>query len=282
MSATLAWILGVLFIIALVAFIVFLILYLSKGKSGNPKKDLTITGLKYKLNNSSTILTATWDSVGNSEDLIFLYADITPVNLDPEGKPIKTVIGNGPVSGTSKMISLPNLKPETTYYVVLVVTNPNITGHNAEPDIIFTGTIPAGNFRISEISTDGAITLGSDAKTVTYVPGTNKTDTSDLWTYDQTNFILKGTPLGINSTQGDVILYNNNGVLSADLATSSTITKENSEWGYGEDGINLWCLKNKPGTCMSLNIPISGMPPLIQVVANSTTKWKNIVQASAM
>jgi flagellar basal body-associated protein FliL len=266
----------IVIILLLIAAIVFLILWLAKaGTQKNQKNELSISGVKFNFTASSII--ATWDSVGNASDIVTLYADTKPIILNAEGKPeTTTIVSSGPVSGTSKTATInTGLTPNTKYYVDLVVTNPNFVGFNPNPDIVFTGeSIPTTNFIIQEINTIGAITLNTTDQTkVFYQTGVNKTDISDIWTYDTTNFTISTRSLGASSTAPRPTLYNNNGVLAAKDATSAT-TDATSQWIYNVNGNNRWCIKGTI-TCMNLSSPIVNNSP-ITLVENSPTKFINI------
>lgn len=271
----------IVIVLLLIAAVVFLILWLAKGGTQkNQKKELSITGLKF--NYTTTSVTATWDNVGNPNDVVTLYADINPINFNAEGKPevssspgtqvVSQVLASSPVSGTSKTVTLTGLKENTKYYVDLVVTNPNFVGFNPNPDIIFTSeTIPTSNFLIQEINTIGAIALNvNDQTKVYYQTGVNKSDINDIWTYDATNFTISTRGLGANSSSRPT-LYNNNGVLAAKNATSAT--DPSSQWTYNINGNNRWCIKGTT-TCMNLASPVNNSPILL--TENSTTKFVNI------
>jgi hypothetical protein len=265
----------VVIVLLLVAAITFLILWLIKGGTQkDQKKQLAITGLKFNYTTSSVI--ATWDAVGNPSDVVTLYADTNPINFNAEGKPESgTILASPPVSGTVKTVTLTGLKPNTRYYVDLVVTNPNFVGFNPNPDVIFTSeTIPTTNFIIQEINTIGAIALNTKDQTkVYYQVGVNKSDINDIWTYNPTDFTISTRGLGASSTAPSPTLYNNNGVLAAKDATSAK-ADPNAQWTYNVNGNNRWCIKGTT-TCMNLTSPVSNLSP-IAVTENSTTKFVNI------
>jgi hypothetical protein len=265
----------IVIVLLLVAAITFLILWLIKGGTQkDQKKQLAITGLKFNYTTSSVV--ATWDAVGNPSDVVTLYADTNPINFNAEGKPESgTVLASSPVSGTAKTVTLTGLKPNTRYYVDLVVTNPNFVGFNPNPDVIFTSeTIPTTNFIIQEINTIGAIALNTKDQTkVYYQVGVNKSDINDIWTYNPTDFTISTRGLGASSTAPSPTLYNNNGVLAAKDATSAK-ADPNAQWTYNVNGNNRWCIKGTT-TCMNLASPVSNLSP-IAVTENSTTKFVNI------
>jgi len=263
----------IVIVLLLIASIVFLILWLTKGGTKNDqKKQLSISGLKFNYTTNS--ITATWDNVGNANDIVTLYADTNPINFNAEGKPETAVLSSSSVSGTTKTVTLTTgVKPNTRYYVDLVVTNPTFVGFNPNPDIIFTSeTVPTTNFIIQEINTIGAIALNlNDQTKVYYQTGVNKSDINDIWTYDPNNFTISTRGLGANSANQPA-LYNNNGVLAA--ANLSTVkTNPNAQWTYNVNGNNRWCVKGTT-TCMSLPTPTNNSP--ISVTENSTTKFVNI------
>jgi hypothetical protein len=259
----------ILVIVAIVA-IVFLILWLTKNSGNN--STLSITGVKFMVTNSTTLV-ATWDRTGNANDMVTLYANTSQISFDSSGRPSSNsskVLVGGPVPSSAKTVSITNLAPNTTYFVTLVVSNGN-SFSNSSTGTIYTGSIPSTNFMISELHTAGAITTGTNG-TVVYSTTPNKS-TADLWKYDTTNSTLSATSL-ISGVTGTRVLYNNNGTLA--VSTNGTnVTPENSQWTYDTFGQGRWCLKATPNVCMNLATPISGTAP-ITLQNGSTTQWKNI------
>ena len=71
----------ILIIIVIIAAVVFLILWLTKSATNaNNVRELTINNLRVALSSPSTV-TATWDSVGNADDMVTMYASSTPINF---------------------------------------------------------------------------------------------------------------------------------------------------------------------------------------------------------
>ena len=109
----------VIIFLVLVAAVIFLILWLSeRNKTTTPSKELDIVGTKFTLDKLTTLI-AIWESVGNSTDVISLYADTKVIDLDASGKPTGNVLSSGPVPSSSKTISISNLSPNTSYFVKL-------------------------------------------------------------------------------------------------------------------------------------------------------------------
>ena len=257
-----------LFIVALVIALVFLILWLTKNANNN---NLSLTGLKFSLLNQTTLV-ATWQGIGNANDQVTLYADTAQVALDNTGKATNAnVLKGGPVPGSARTVSIPNLSLNTTYFAKLVVTNG--TQSKSYDATIFTGTIPTDSFIISEIHTAGAIQLNSNNQTVSYNTSPSKSS-NDLWRYDTATSRL-GASVLVGGVTEPIFLYNNNGTLAAAPASNTAVNNTNAEWTYNLNGNNRWCLKNVPNTCMNLTTPVSGTAP-ITVALNSTTQWKNI------
>lgn len=267
MSAT-PFLIGALVIITIIA-VIFLVLWLMKGSTNN--STLSITGVKFLITNSTTLV-ATWDAVGNPNDIVTLYADTSQINIDSSGKPSannpKVLIG-GPVPGNARTVSISNLAPNTTYFVALVVSNGSSFA-STNTGTVYTGSIPTTNFMITELHTAGAITLGPIG-TVVYSTSPSQSSAS-LWKYDTNNFTLSGASL-ISGTTGARILYNNNGVLG--VTTMNNVTAENSQWTYDTFGQGRWCLRSTPNVCMNLSTPVSGTAP-ITLQTGSTTQWKNV------
>lgn len=261
-------------IILLAAAIIFLVLWLNnRNKQSNVKKELAISNVQFSF--TATSITATWDNVGNAKDMVTLYADTSPINIGTDGKPSTAVAHSQSASGTARTVTINGLTANTKYYVALVVTQNGVTGFNSVTDIIFTGeTIPSSNFIIQEINTPGAIALNSSNPTiVTYQTGINKTDITDIWTYDTTNFTISTRSTGVNSTAPRPTLYNNNGVLAAQPA-NNLAGNADAQWTYNVNGNNRWCLRGTTN-CMTLTSPISNGAQ-ITITSNPTTKWINI------
>ena len=214
-------------------------------------------------------VTATWTSVGNSKDKVTMYADTKPIDLDADGKPEaaknpKVLIG-GPVDGSARTVSIPNLAARTVYYIQVVVTNGDIPGYNSELRKVYTGGVPQGNFVITEFDAKGAIEY--DGKDVKYASTRHK-GFDDVWTYDAAKFTLTRISVG---SEPSAILYNNNGVLAA-APPSSTISSASSEWVYNND--NKWCLKSNPSLCMNIEVPFTTSTPVV-VTSAGKSQWIN-------
>ena len=268
----------IILILLLAAAVTFLILWLnSRNKKNTEVKDLEITGVKFQVNNETSV-TATWESVGNSKDQVILYADTIPINLDASGKPEPAknpkVLSSPKVSGNAKTVTLTGLNKNTKYYLDLVVTNSDFTGFNPVSETIHTnGNIPDGSFIIKELHTPGGISLDvNDITKVTYDQKANKTDVNDLWSYDTKNFTISTRNLGTVSTANRPTLYNNNGVLAA--KPSQPTPSPDSQWEYNTKGDNKWCIKGTE-VCMDLVQPVAESGQEIKLVSGSNTKWVN-------
>jgi len=272
------WILGIIIIVLIILAVIFLILWLANnGKVNTQNSQLSINDLKFSLKDTSTV-EATWSSVGNPGNEVILYADTFPINFNASGQPednvnIKT---SSKVNGSTKVISLSGLTPNTKYYLAVNVTNPKFTGFNSNPGLIYTGEIPASSFIIQEINTPGAISLDvNNNTTITYEKTINKTEVNDIWLYNPKNFTLSTRGVGSNSNKIPT-LYNNNGILaSQDLSVLEKESNFNSiaQWEY--DRSNRWCLKNSPNVCMHLDVPAANSSS-IKLIENSKTQWINL------
>ena len=261
-------------ILALVGILIWLLVRNRSNNNNNVNADLNITGVNFNLVNNNTI-TATWTSVGNSSDVVTLYADTSQINLNASGKPegSSTFLMSGPTAGNNRTITLTGLTGSTTYYLDLVVTNPNISGFNPTPDIVFTsGVAPTGSFVMQQISNPGGVTLNSNLTSVSYSLGSSKSSINDVWSYDSSSMNLSTVGTGINSGTTSC-LYNNGGILAAQNC-NSVKGNANAQWTYNVRGNNRWCL-NGTQTCMSLALPITNNEQ-IMLVDNSTTKFINI------
>lgn len=278
-----------LIIILLVAAIVFLILWITK-KPGttNVNKDLAISGVRFDLlpissadqtnlnpsGQPTRTVQASWTDVGNSGDQVVLYADTRQINLTPNGVPedptSALLYTSPPVPGSAKKVTLSGLQPNVLYYLMLVVTNPSISGANPTPGRVFTSDdIPKGQFIISDLDINGSIAVNSD-NSVTYsnqVKGVN-----DIFTYDTTRNTINVRSTGSQSN-ADLVLYNNAGVLAAG-AYSNITDKTSTQWIYQN---NQWCLKPSASIttsagCMDLN----PQTLVITVKPSATAKWQNL------
>ena len=199
-----------------------------------------------------------------------LYASVEPINFSADGKPESSnVLSSQTVNGNT--VPLSGLKKDTKYYLDLVVTNPDFTGFNPTPGIIFTSvTPPTDSFIIEEIHTTGGISLNTKDNTkITYDVGANKTDTNDLWTYDSKTFTISTNNVGTKSTAKKSVLYNNNGILAA--KPSETTPSTDSQWEYKN---NKWCVKGTE-MCMQINKPVSTGDE-IKVISEGTSQWINL------
>lgn len=268
----------ILVVILIALVILFLILWLNaKGSKSNGVRDLGITDVVFSLPDANSI-NATWGAVGNIGDVVTLYASTSPINFNSNGvpEPGQNISASNSVPGGARTVTVTGLNKNTKYYVDLVVTNPNITGFNPTPDIIYTGVeVPASPFVITEINTRGGISLNtSDNTTVTYDTVVNK-NLNDIWSYDPSDMTISTQGVG-KFSRTQPALYNNNGVLSAaDLSTlkSNPNFANIGQWVYSSS--NNWCLKNNPSFCMNLTLPVTTNSP-VTVISNSNSKWINV------
>ena len=198
------------------------------------------------------------------------------------------VLSSQTVPGNSKTVSLDNLSPNTTYFIKLVVTNPNIVGFNVKDDMAYTGDVPKENFVISELHTSGAIeTVGppdtNNNLEIIYNTKPNKNNLADQWEYDTAKFTI--TQKGVGKFSGiDFALYNNKGVLtSKDIKILEQEDSEltNARWIYSGLENNRWCLISNPNLCMNLTTPTSGIDK-ISIIRDTKSQWKNLRVASPM
>lgn len=281
-----------LIVILLVAAVIFLILWLTKKPATtNINKELAISGVRFNLlpsnvtttmdsSNMSAVGTstrtvqATWESVGNSGDQVTLYADTKQINLNPNGIPedptSALLYSSPPVPGTSRSVRVSGLQPNTLYYLMLVVTNPSVSGSNPVPGRVYTSdAIPPGQFIISDLDINGSIIVNSD-NTVTYsdqVKGVN-----DIFTYDNNRGTLNVRGVG-NQSNSDIVLYNNNGTLAA-ASYASINDKSSATWMYQN---NQWCLK--PSTSITTSAGCMDLNPQTNVISvrpSANAKWQNL------
>lgn len=268
-------IIGIVFFIIIILLIVSIILF---GKNGpnNANAQLVINGLTFNLINDTTV-NAQWVSVADSGDEAILYADTVPINLDPNGQPSQNpnILSSQKINANAnKSVAISNLKPNTKYYLTLVVTNPNVTGMNPEPGTIYTGKISASTqrFIIQNFNTPGAISLDtSNNTTITYQTNINKTGINDVFNYDINTQTI--STLGVGKfSQTRPTLYNNSGKLAAaNLASLQSHNNFSSvaQWIYTTD--NKWCLANDNSNCMSL-----GSDGNIDIIKNTNNQWINL------
>ncbi|MEM0502617.1 MAG: hypothetical protein QXE07_03730, partial [Thermoplasmata archaeon] len=230
----------VLFGIALIIAVVFLILWLTKKTEPPAGSELFIRGLTFAVQGST--LVATWTSTTSPTDQVTMYTDTKQVDLNTTGMPTSTtVLRSNTVNGSVGRLEIPGLITNTTYFATVVVTDG--TKYIHENKTINTSGIPVGNFTIQEIHSTGGITLNATNGTVTYET-TPKKSVDDLWTYDGNTFKLRPSML-VGGMPGSMILYNNNGTLAAGSEGTQNVTAANSEWTYNTTE-NSWCLRATP------------------------------------
>tara|TARA_R110002153_G_scaffold101574_1_gene237793 strand:+ start:851 stop:1693 length:843 start_codon:yes stop_codon:yes gene_type:complete len=267
---------GIVIIVLLLGLAVtFLILWLYNRNKKQASKDLSIAGLKFSTTNTS--ITGTWLVTGDVNNVITMYVDTMPINLDTTGKvemDKNPKVQSATALGSVKTVTVNNLTDKTKYFVELVVSNPADKGFNPNKATLITGNvIPTGSFILQEIHTPGGISLDLNDKTkVVYSNTANKTDTNDLWSYDTANFTISTKNLGASSTAPRPTLYNNNGILAAKPATPTP--SADSQWTYNEKGNNLWCIKGQ-NLCLDLVRPV-GSNQEIKIIADSKTEWINL------
>lgn len=259
-----AW---VLFGIALILAVVFLILWLTKKTETPPGSELFIRGLTFAL--QGTTLVSTWTSTTSPTNQVTMYADTKQVDLSSTGTPTSTtVLRSSTVNGSVGRLEIPGLLANTTYFATVVVTDG--TKYIHENKTINTSGVPVGNFIIQEIHSTGGITLNSTNGTVVYETTPNKS-VNDLWTYDGTTSKLRPSML-VGGIPGSMVLYNNNGTLAAGSEGTQAVTAANSEWTYNTTE-NAWCLKATPTLCMNVATPINVSSPV--TIGTARTKWVN-------
>ncbi len=286
-------IISVILILALLAAgIVFLILFLrEKNKKKTEDPDVSITGTQFKLLTGDTSVEASWDSVGNDDDEVTLYASTKSISIDNKtGQPIGDVLSSSTVKGnTTKLVTVKELKTKTTYYLSLVVYNKT---SNVINETIFTDSTLEGEFAIQDIAGNGYIILetGNTSVRLDTAPKVLKTDVRDIWEYDAGQF---GTPptyyliSKVNNSQ-NIVLYSDKSVLKAkDRSKLTPAEIKNAQWEYIPDTekgksntTSQWCLKNATTrTCMSVKGTITVKSPdslEITVGAGSKSSFKNI------
>lgn len=262
----------ILILILLAVAITFLVLWLiKKEKKENNPDDLAINNLVVRLTDASTV-TATWSNTGSNNNQVTMFADTEKINIDPSGKPSQAsnnLLIGGPVNENVRTLSIANLKPNTKYFIEVVVTGDGRS--NSNPATVYTGSVPAGEFAIEELNASGGIELGGDSTTVTYQTRLLNKNLDDLWIYNPQNFRLTSRRTG--GTTGSV-LYNNNGTLAAIASNSNVLTDANSQWVYSPNGQNKWCLRNSTNVCFKVNDLSADNSP-VQVVSGGDSQWKN-------
>lgn len=283
----------VLILLLLAAGIVFLVLFLrERNKKTTSTPDTSIQGQKFNLVNSTTI-EATWDSVGDSNDDVTLYASTKTINVDSNGQALGSeVLSSGPVKGnTVKSLKISSLKPNTRYYVALVVFNQN---PNIINDVVFTNVVLDGEFAIHQTDDSGGyIGLEEQDQTTVklFLDTVHKTSIKDIWEYDAGQFGDTATFTLFSKSVSDtpeVVLYNDGGKLVAKNLDDPSLTQAditaNAQWVFQTEGVkdkanttSQWCLKNSDKrVCLSVTgTPTETVPVDISVVENSTTQWKN-------
>lgn len=276
------WIWGILIFILVVVAIIFLILWLvERNKSAS---ELTISGTQFSLTSSNAVQ-ATWTSVGNDNDQVtlYVYQSGTPIKFNTSGTPTNPSAVKaqaGPVNGnTTKTITTTALKTGVTYNGVLVVTNSNITAHNAViSDCLHAGGDIAGAFHIEASCQSGEIVYDIPAVTagIIDVPtvGYNFTDKTsidnNLFHHDSDNLLCTVMPSQTAAINADPttkcgalgssthILYDPS--ISTTTTTglgikqyeASDITNTSAQWTYNKSN-NKWCLANNSAKCMELS-----------------------------
>lgn len=225
----------------------------------------------------------TWDSTGNVNDVIILYASLNPPIFDSTGAVITPgVIASNSVTGNETSVTLSGLQEGLKYYLVLVASNKNTCpNYQSYTQIIYmsAGTPPSGvlsgtsavtnTFSIEHILQVGKIQLTSsdafsEGGTGTVEFNQAPTQNRSLWFYN-TQGQLEVDP-ETTATLGNVCLYNDNGTLAAGGCTGTgAIPLSQNQWTYfpfntGATGSysNHWCLSSTVGpnstpSCMKLN-----------------------------
>ena len=126
----LTWILFVIIIIVAVGLFVWTFWWGgTKGDDNPPRKELTITGVDFKVLNSTSI-GATWVSVGDKNDIVTLYVNPTgqTMRFDKDGNPLGSYSRSAAIDYTQTSAVVNGLQPKTSYDAVAVVTNTKISG----------------------------------------------------------------------------------------------------------------------------------------------------------
>ena len=273
----------ILILLLIAAGVVFLVLWLrERDKNKNNKTpNVIINNPKFTLSANGTTVTASWDSVGQADDQVTLYASKKQIQIGTNGKPID---GSGVLSSntnttpnTTKSVSISGLEANQTYNLQLVNFNTNVfTNINY---VIYTNTVLQGEFHIVDTSGGNVITLGTDNTTIT-METIAKGHSRDIWEYDQGQFGGAATFTlfnKANNVEPEIVLFNDSGKLVAkELSTlSQTQINNQAQWVYSVDKkANQWCLRNDTTTCFEVS---STTPTQVEVVkdSKSPTSWAN-------
>jgi len=277
------WLWGILAIIAIIAAIVFLILWLVNRNKNNGQ--LSITGGVFNIT-SANQMRASWTAVGNSNDIVNLYVvrSGNSLRFNSDGTPTGSttiVAKSGPISTpTLSAIASPSLTSGVSYTGYLVVTNSNISNnYNAitGPSLIVGSVGPTGAFHIQAVSQSGEMVYavpeisGETGATgsVGYNFSGQTTLNNNLFFYDSNQNICTIPPSlsgpanfsGSNVTCEDFngsanptfVLTGNNSVLGLKQYDTSDATSANVRWTYDTTD-NSWCLSNSgKSRCMQLS-----------------------------
>lgn len=281
------WLWAILVIVAIIAAIVFLILWLVNRNKNNL---LALTNPRFNIT-SSNQMRATWDSINNSSDIVNLYVTRSGPKLDftTDGIPTgsTTVVAKaGPVtSPTLTAIASPVLTSGVSYIGYLVVTNPNVNDYKSYVSQILTvGAVgPTGAFHIQANGQHGEIVYAvpevSEETGATGAVGYNFSDVTTLsnnsFFYDSNQNICVIPPsltgvvnnldINANTTCADFntsaftgfVLTGNNSTLGIKQFKDSDTSNLSAKWVY-DTSDQTWCLANSNGTsnknlCMQLS-----------------------------
>lgn len=265
--------------ILLVGLAIFLIIYFAR-RGGTT---LEINGSSFTTGSPTTIQ-ATWQSTGNDNDTLILYGSVMPFTINKEtGKPNTTtgIVQSSIVPTNTKMASLVNLTPNTSYNLALVVTNPSISNDSATNTGVVT-TRGTGDFL--PLRTPGSVSrtvievLNTPDLQITYVPELGNGAVARL-TNNGSNMVYDNGVLCVptdNSvttcnTNTDTLLYSGGGnvrIGTVSQPNQTPITSDLYNWTY--TNARNWCLTSDPNTCMT-----SGGASVLTTTSSVATQWNN-------
>jgi len=259
-SDGLFWGITIVVILVVVALIILIVWWATRNVTEDNDSALAITGVDFS-SLSSTSITATWTAVGNKDDVVVLYVKETGKDqwrFDRNGTPLGVYKNSGKIFQPNNSATVVGLKPNTNYDAKLIVTNPNVTGHNASQSKSGINTATkvkiGGKFYIKANGQPGQISRDKDMNPtqVYYTNGGIDASTS-LFRCDPDGFLcgtIPGEPLTENTPCGpnNFVLYSDGTTNTATLSTKrkSELTDEeteNAKWEYNETGDNEWCIK---------------------------------------
>lgn len=279
------WLWGILALIAIIAAVVFLILWLVQR---NKKNDiLSVTNQKFSIN-SSNQMTATWSS-SNASDVVNLYVIQSggKLNFTSDGTPTNSsiiVARSGQVAASVGVATAtPVLTLGVSYIGYLVVTNSTINDYKSyKSQVLIVGNFgPTGAFHIKAVSQQGEIVYATPENMgetgATGSVGYNFSDTTafgdNLFFYDSNQNICTIPPSAVgivnnldlindNTTCASFgtgsfapfVLTGENSTLSIKQFDVNSPSDTNAKWIFDSNDKS-WCIANtNKSRCMQLGL----------------------------